>query len=77
MAHYRYTLQTEEINPPVGGVYSYAARLARVIKSSQGREEAVNPNLGEVVGKTETEAIDKMTQQIERWIAIQEKPYCE
>lgn len=68
-AKYDYNIITEKLNPPIGGVYRYAAKLNAFVRLIEGGgTERVQATLGERYGKTEEEAYRKMQSAVEEWI---------
>lgn len=64
--NFNYEIIVTEINPPIGGVYRFAAKVGVI--TEHGRNVRFHqPNLGEVHGKTKEEARDKMDDLIIKW----------
>lgn len=72
MKRYDYEILTEKLNPPIGGLRRYAAKviLSKLEDNNQSQRVIVE-GLGEVWGNTEQEAYQKMQQAVEDWIARQ------
>jgi hypothetical protein len=65
---YDYEIITEKLNPPIGGIYRYAAKISFLVRLGEGSQrERVNPNLGEWYGTTEREAEEKIRQAVDDW----------
>jgi len=68
---YDYEIITEKLNPPLGENH-YAAKVQIMVKRlGSDRTQRVNPNIGEMWGKTEHEAYQKVQRAVEDWIATQ------
>jgi hypothetical protein len=67
---YDYEIDTEKLNPPLGGTLHYAAKVSFLVRLKENHtSERVSHNLGERWGATREEAFDKMKQAVEEWIA--------
>ncbi len=67
---YDYDIITEKLNPPIGGMYSYAAKVNVLVKIiGPGKTERVKHQIGERWGTTEQEAHAEMEQAVKEWIA--------
>lgn len=72
MAEYSYYISTEKLLPPIGGVYTYAAKLAKLVRNPGPDSMEVKfseHRMGEMWGKTEEEAYQKVLRKVEDWIA--------
>lgn len=68
-SEYDYEIITEKLNPPLGE-NRYAAKVQFMMKRlGPGRTERVSPNIGELWGRTEQEAYQKVHDAVEQWIA--------
>lgn len=66
---YDYEIITEKLNPPLGENH-YAAKVQFMVKRlGPGRTQRINPNIGEMWGKNEQEAYQKVQKAVEDWIA--------
>lgn len=65
---YDYEIITEKLSRPLGE-NRYAAKVIMVKRLGLGQTQRVNPNIGEMWGKTEEEAHKKLQQAAEDWIA--------
>lgn len=66
---YDYEIVTEKLNPPLGENH-YAAKVQMMVKFlGTGQTERINPNIGEMWGKTQQEAYQKVHRAVEDWIA--------
>lgn len=63
---YDYEIITEKLNPPLGE-NRYAAKVHFIVKRlGPGRTERVNLNIGEMWGRTEHEAYQKVQDAVEK-----------
>ncbi len=66
---YDYEIITEKLNPPLGE-NCFAAKVQFMVRRLEpGRTERVYPSIGEMWGRTEQEAYQKVRQAVEDWIA--------
>lgn len=65
---YNYEINTEKLDPPLGE-NRYAATVIMAERLGPGQTQRVNPNIGELWGKTQEEAEKKLQQAVEKWIA--------
>lgn len=67
---YEYTIGVQKLTPTIG-LYNYVAKVIWLAKV--GSEETVEaygePNMGEYIGTTQTEAITQAEKAVRRWIA--------
>jgi hypothetical protein len=70
MSKYDYYIETEELHPPIGGVYRFAAKVGGLVKvTGPHSTERISHSFGEVWGRTREEAEEKLRKQIDDWIA--------
>tara|TARA_R110002110_G_scaffold415835_1_gene657241 strand:+ start:71472 stop:71693 length:222 start_codon:yes stop_codon:yes gene_type:complete len=61
-------IKVEELDPPVGRVFTHAAKVQfMAIRTPDGNIKNLNPNFGEVHGKSAQEAEQKMQEKVEKW----------
>lgn len=66
---YDYEIITERLNRPLGE-NCFAAKVQFMVRRlGPGRAERVSPRIGEMWGRTEQEAYQKVRQAVEDWIA--------
>lgn len=67
---YEYTIGVQKLTPTIG-LYNYVAKVIWLAKV--GSEEAfdtyVEPNMGEYIGTTQTDAITQAEKAVRSWIA--------
>ena len=69
---YDYTIGVHKLTPTVG-LYNYVAKVIwlAIVGPENESVEYVEPNMGEYIGVTQTEAITQAEKAVRRWIASQ------
>lgn len=77
MTKFDYEILCEKLNPAIGGLRRYAAKVILTRRGDDGKASRVlDHGLGEVWANTEEEAIQKMRQAVELWIKQQTLTVC-
>lgn len=69
---YEYTIGVHPLNPAIG-LYNYVAKVIWLAKAGADEKwsEYIEPDIGEYVGMTQSEAITQAEKAVRRWIAAQ------
>lgn len=67
---YEYTIGVHRLSPTIG-LYNYVAKVIWLAKVESEEEavEYIEPNMGEYIGVTQTEAITQAEKAVRSWIA--------
>jgi hypothetical protein len=66
--NYNYKITTQELTSPRDDSSKFVARVGLMTENVNNKFIFHQPRLGEVYGKTEKEAIEKMEVRIDNWI---------
>ena len=66
-----YEITVQELIPPIGHVSTHCAAISWVFEKTNDGNKRVEVNLGEVYGKSEEDARNKMEKIFESWLAEQ------
>lgn len=76
MRKFDWSVTVTELNPPIGNLYRYYAKVAYMYEAHGGTETTVDHNFGETHGETKREAHEKMATRVQQWIQSQQQPNC-
>jgi len=66
-----YEITTQELVPPIGGIYTHCAAISWVyVKTNEGNKR-INVDLGEVHGESEEDARNQMKAKSDSWLSEQ------
>jgi hypothetical protein len=69
---YDYDIDIDDLVPPIGGVFRYAAYVRYMVEIDGDKRQRLQISFGETHGETKQEASEKMETKVKKWIQQQQ-----